>query len=96
MQLFPKYKVKSWRVGHTIFYGIGERWLLFFYPRIAHTKVVAKVSGTQSSHEILTFRSREEAENEIDCLNFGFAKIVTSYYENGELTGVSRSRPWTK
>lgn len=88
--LFPKYKLKSWRVGWklhgSVFYGIGERRFLFFYPLITFVKIVDTDGYVRSSTEVLCFRRREQAQDEIDRLNFGYPKIKKMHYVNGKLT----------
>ena len=88
--MFQKYKIVQYSVSMRSEWGIHKRFLLFFYRPLTHEKFVMKNDGSGlapgcPSHEILTFRKEEDAESEVDRLEFGYPPIISRVYRNGKL-----------
>ena len=90
--LFPKYIINEWTLGPdgAIVYGIKERYWGMFYNQITHVKIVQYDDAICStpSREILTFDTKEDAENEVDRLDMGYPKIERRYWKCGKIIKV--------
>jgi hypothetical protein len=87
--IFPKYKSQQWYTHAskpTDRWFIRKRFLIFFYRYLVFAKIVIyKAGNASSSNEILMFDSKEEAENEVDRLGFGYPPVKTIVYYNGKI-----------
>ena len=86
--IFPKYKVKRYAVGKDLVWTVTKRRYLFFYYPLTTDKFVSRDNWVRCpivSKERLIFVTEEEAESELDRLNFGYPEIATDEYHNGKL-----------
>lgn len=86
-----KYRLSNWTSAGFKEYGIDERYLFFFWRPLCFTKIVSRGDGASDfSYEILTFKSRFEAQLEIERLERGAIPIQRMYYSKGKLVATSR------
>lgn len=84
--LFPPYNIIPYYAAGQEAWGISKRHFLFLYLPLKHTKTVKYDSGTiGSSHEILTFETAEEAEDEIDRLMMGYVPLKEIVWKNNKI-----------
>ena len=88
--MFPKYKMVKYSVAYKQEWGIHKRVLLFWYRPLIHQKYVLRnnsdgLASGCPSREILTFKTEEEAESEIDRLEFGYPPICCRVFQKGKL-----------
>jgi len=88
--MFQRYKIVPYSVVDRQEWGIHKRLLLFWYKPLVYLKYVLKNNSGQlasgcPSREILTFRTEEDAESEIDRMEFGYQPIYSRTFQNGVL-----------
>lgn len=88
--MFEKYKIISYALVSKLEWGIHKRFMLFWHRPMIHMKYVILYRDNirlpisdVSSREILTFETREAAEDEIDRLGFDLPPVVSRTYEDG-------------
>jgi len=92
--MLQKYKIIEYDVAKRQEWGIHKRILLFWYKPLIHSKYVLR-DGTNGlapgcpSREILTFKTEEDAESEVDRLEFGYPPICCRVFQKGKLIKVN-------
>jgi len=86
--MFQKSKIVEYSAAGKPEWGIHKRFMLFWYRPMTYMKRVVTnntklLTYSMPSREILTFKTREAVEDEIDRLGFGQMPIVSRIYQKG-------------
>lgn len=83
--MFEKYKIISYALVSKLEWGIHKRFMLFWHRPMTYMKCVLPTprGAYKRSREVLNFKTREAAEDEMDRLYFSLPPIVSRTYENG-------------